>query len=544
MIEEKKKFYTCRSDRAFKEVFMREDSKDILSKVLEAVLKVEVKDIKFLNLERNVDNIHVRRKYFDMFLDTNIGKIQVEVNADYDMSKKLRNTAFICDTYSHLTLKGEKYTDDILVIQINLSYENVKDKYINKIMIRDEDNDPFVRNFIIYDINMVKCKNLWYTKDEEFDKYKESENKDELIITKKQTNKNVKYLLTKKGKQIKLNDNKEQIDLVNEIKSNLKDKYYLYTSSVIDDDQKYVFVDNLKNNSFGIYELKTKKYSEIYKYSKTENIYSNVTKLDSKKGLYYQVNCSSKKCDTPVTVVYDLTENKVILKLESDDKIPEKYIQYNNGYKVIKYSKSSNSDYKNKYVLYDKNNKELLSSDNEIVIIDSEVILGENESTTSLVFYFAKEKKKLNDNNGEIITINNNKYYKYSSDKNIIRNSEGKIIFESPKNSSIIYSDTSIMSLDSENITLKNIAYEKTVKYKLDKNETISNNNLEKINPYKNAIYINNTSEKYIKIVNNKGKTIKKIDDATINKVAENSSSNVVIIVKNSKNKYGLLIGE
>ena len=29
-----------------------------------------------------------------------------------------------------------------------------------------------------------------------------------------------------------------------------------------------------------------------------------------------------------------------------------------------------------------------------------------------------------------------------------------------------------------------------------------------------------------------------------INKVAENSSSNVVIIVKNSKNKYGLLIGE
>ena len=112
-----------------------------------------------------------------------------------------------------------------------------------------------------------------------------------------------------------------------------------------------------------------------------------------------------------------------------------------------------------------------------------------------------KEKKKLNDNNGEIITINNNKYYKYSSDKNIIRNSEGEIIFESPKNSSIIYSDTSIMSLDSENITLKNIAYEKTVKYKLDKNETISNNNLEKINPYKNTIYINsNIMHVYIHI--------------------------------------------
>lgn len=166
------KFYTCKSDRAFKEVFMKEESKDILSKVLETVLKVKIKDIEFLNLERNVDNIHVRKKYFDLFLDTNIGKIQLEVNADYDKSKKIRNTAFICDTYSHVTLKGEKYTDNILIIQINFSYENVKDKYINKIMIRDEDGDSFINNFIIYDINMVKCRNLWYNNDESLKEYK------------------------------------------------------------------------------------------------------------------------------------------------------------------------------------------------------------------------------------------------------------------------------------------------------------------------------------------------------------------------------------
>ena len=47
MLEEKEKFYTCRSDRAFKEVFMREESKDILSKVLEAVLEVEEKILSF-----------------------------------------------------------------------------------------------------------------------------------------------------------------------------------------------------------------------------------------------------------------------------------------------------------------------------------------------------------------------------------------------------------------------------------------------------------------------------------------------------------------
>ena len=61
---------------------MKEESKDILTKLLESILDVKIEDIEFLNLERNVDNIYVRRKHFDLFLKTNIGKIQVEVNAE------------------------------------------------------------------------------------------------------------------------------------------------------------------------------------------------------------------------------------------------------------------------------------------------------------------------------------------------------------------------------------------------------------------------------------------------------------------------------
>ena len=34
-MQEKKKFYTCKYDRAFKEVFMKEDNKDILTNLLE-----------------------------------------------------------------------------------------------------------------------------------------------------------------------------------------------------------------------------------------------------------------------------------------------------------------------------------------------------------------------------------------------------------------------------------------------------------------------------------------------------------------------------
>ena len=162
------KFYTCKNDRAFKEVFMKEDNKDILKALLESILKVEINDIEYLNLEKNVDNVNVRRKHFDLHLSTNIGSIQVEVNSELKPYTRNRNAAFIFDTYSHVVLKGEEYTDDKLVVQINFTYGlslNEKDLRIYKLM--DEDSKEFVCNLLIYEFNMDYYHKLWYSKDNE-----------------------------------------------------------------------------------------------------------------------------------------------------------------------------------------------------------------------------------------------------------------------------------------------------------------------------------------------------------------------------------------
>ncbi len=167
------KFYTCKYDRAFKEVFMKEENKDILTKVLESILKVEIKEIKYLNLERNVENIKVKRKHLDLYLETNIGKIQVEVNTSESRYVKPRNMSYICDIYSHHTLVGCEYNEEVLIIQINLSYGVKNNEYIRKYMIKDERGNSYVKNLIIYEINMEKYKKLWYNKDkEEIDKNK------------------------------------------------------------------------------------------------------------------------------------------------------------------------------------------------------------------------------------------------------------------------------------------------------------------------------------------------------------------------------------
>ena len=60
-----KQFYRGLYDAAIKEVFMKEENKDLLTFLLENILDLKIKEIKYLNLERNVLNIHVKRKHFD-----------------------------------------------------------------------------------------------------------------------------------------------------------------------------------------------------------------------------------------------------------------------------------------------------------------------------------------------------------------------------------------------------------------------------------------------------------------------------------------------
>ena len=160
------KFYTCKYDRAFKEVFGKEENKDILKKLLEEILQVEIERIEYLNLERNVDNVKVKRKHLDLYLETNIGKIQVEVNTTNSKYVKPRNMSYLCDIYSYHTLIGQEYDQDTLIIQININYGQQDEKYIREYRLRDESGKEYIKNFIIYEINMEKYMKLWYNKNE------------------------------------------------------------------------------------------------------------------------------------------------------------------------------------------------------------------------------------------------------------------------------------------------------------------------------------------------------------------------------------------
>ena len=162
---------------------MKEKYKDILIAVLESILNIKIKEIKYLNLEKNNDNIYVRRKHFDLHVKTETENIHIEVNNYLEDYVRPRDMAFICNTYSREVLRGEEYDENTEFIQINLTYnmineykENNKfhdEKSLRIYKIRDDKGKNFVNNFTIYELNMDYYLNLWYSKNEELiEKYK------------------------------------------------------------------------------------------------------------------------------------------------------------------------------------------------------------------------------------------------------------------------------------------------------------------------------------------------------------------------------------
>ena len=78
-LEETKKFYSCRYDRTFKEVFLKEENEDLLVALLELTLNLKVYEIQRLNVETLQGNINTRKKYCDLLLKTSEGYIGIEI---------------------------------------------------------------------------------------------------------------------------------------------------------------------------------------------------------------------------------------------------------------------------------------------------------------------------------------------------------------------------------------------------------------------------------------------------------------------------------
>ena len=168
-----KKFYTCKYDRAFKEIMLKKDNIELLKYYLEYILNVDIKQIIINTVELLIGNLILRGKRLYLYLETNAGKINVEMNAENKNYVHPRNLAYICNISQNHTLIGKEYDQNTKIIQINFSYGLNKKKAIYKYEIKNEEDERFVYNFEIYEINMEYFMKTWYNKNQEqIEKYK------------------------------------------------------------------------------------------------------------------------------------------------------------------------------------------------------------------------------------------------------------------------------------------------------------------------------------------------------------------------------------
>ena len=168
METENKKFYTCKNDRTFKEVFFKEENSDLLKALLETILKIEIDKIEIKKTKLLSGNINIKDKRVDAIVHTGNKKIEIEINSQNKDYLHTRSTAYICNIYQSNASVGETYNENTDIIQVNLTWgigRNNDEMKIYKIM--NEKGELYVKNFIIYEINMDYYSNVWYSKNEE-----------------------------------------------------------------------------------------------------------------------------------------------------------------------------------------------------------------------------------------------------------------------------------------------------------------------------------------------------------------------------------------
>lgn len=514
---------------------------------------VSIKDDYFIVSEDK--EYYIFNKSFKELYKTN--NALISLNQKYILEKGEKYTLLnyngekLFENISEYNLYNNQKIIEIVTENKYVIYDEVKNKIldgykIDKEVVDSENNTLYliVKNVKTGVYQYYDCNNYKMIGDS-FENYTVTTD-NELVVSKRENGTKVDYKINTKGEQTKLDKSFSKVEEINNISKDMNDdEYYLYSISVYESNQNVVLVDNKKSKEFGFYNLKNKKFNKIYSYNtKEDNIYSSVTKLNSDNdNNYLEVSCSSKLCGKNLLYVINIKDKKTEFYNENERVVLQNYTQYENGYKMIKYSnKSEDEKYKGKYVLYNDKNEELSISENEILILGQKIVFGpvKNETVT---LYSIKDKKSLNNTGANVIKIKNKEYYKYQDEKNntVLLDSNGNEMLKVKMSQNLKNSDDSLIYIDNKKVKMYSDDF-KVKNYSLEKNEELMNNNSNDILPYKGAIFLNNTKGKYIKIVNFDGMKIRKIKNSTVENIYQNKEKNVYIIAK-KKDKNGTNFG-
>ncbi len=193
-----KKYYTLKYDRVFKSVIVDNNDYTIMNNILSDILEREVKVKRYYNTELKSQNKKTKENRLDVVLETTDGTfINLEMNSNYDKSIKIRNYIYYSGLCSELSPKGEKKGIIKEVIQVNLNFNEGKNKPLKEeYYLRNSKGEELIKNFHIINVNIERYKDTWYDKNIRGDRR-------HIYLTMLGSNKEEIERLSKKDKKIK-----------------------------------------------------------------------------------------------------------------------------------------------------------------------------------------------------------------------------------------------------------------------------------------------------------------------------------------------------
>ena len=207
-MDNKDKFFTAKNDNVFKAIFCNENNTFLLKTLIERCLKIKIEIIEIHAPEKIKENIYAKGQILDVLVKVDNRLINIEVNSGFYDGVHRRDFGYAGSKYSEEVKIGENYLDMNEVIQINFTW-GLPQKYsiLGEYLLVDKKTGiKFVDNFSIFEYNMDKIRELWYSGDKEYEFLAILDfNKEEL----KKIGKGDKYMSEFKKKIESLNDNRE-----------------------------------------------------------------------------------------------------------------------------------------------------------------------------------------------------------------------------------------------------------------------------------------------------------------------------------------------
>ena len=158
-------------DTVFKTLFINEVN--ILTKMVSDITGIDYEILENnITLETNelsVNSLKEKVKKCDFILRIDKNNIlNIELNASYYTGLLIKNLAYLCNIFSRVTKKSDKYDENLNVIQLNLNcYEKNKTKdVLEEYKLQNiKTHEIYSENISILSLDIVKCYDIYYNDD-------------------------------------------------------------------------------------------------------------------------------------------------------------------------------------------------------------------------------------------------------------------------------------------------------------------------------------------------------------------------------------------